>query len=37
MPDPTESILLLHGIGRTRLSMRPLERTFAAVGYRTKT
>lgn len=31
-----ESILLLHGIGRTRLSMRPLERGLAAAGYRTE-
>lgn len=31
-----ESILLLHGIGRTRLSMRPLERTLTAAGYRTE-
>jgi pimeloyl-ACP methyl ester carboxylesterase len=31
-----ESVLLLHGIGRTRLSMRPLERVLAAAGYGTR-
>lgn len=30
------SVLLLHGIGRTRLSMRSLERTLTAAGYRTE-
>ena len=31
-----ESVILLHGIGRTRLSMRPLERALIAAGYRTE-
>ena len=31
-----ESVILLHGIGRTRLSMRPLERALIVGGYRTE-
>jgi pimeloyl-ACP methyl ester carboxylesterase len=36
MPHATETAILLHGIGRTRLSMRPLERALAAAGYGTE-
>lgn len=37
MPDPSKpcSVVFLHGILRTALAMRPLERAFAADGYAT--
>lgn len=35
MPNAPESVLILHGIARTRFSMRPIERVLFAAGYRT--
>lgn len=35
MSPPTEIVVLLHGIGRTGWSMRPLERGLRNVGYAT--
>jgi len=34
--DQSDTVVLLHGIARTRLSMRPIERVLAAAGYRTE-
>ena len=33
-PGPTHTVVLLHGLGRTPRSMRPLERRLARCGYR---
>lgn len=35
MTQKNETVLLLHGLGRTRLSMRPLARALEAAGYQT--
>lgn len=35
MPTPTEIVVLLHGIGRTGWSIRPLERRLRDAGYAT--
>ena len=35
-PHRADTVVLLHGIARTRLSMRPIERLLAAAGYRTE-
>ncbi|MFH0944305.1 MAG: alpha/beta fold hydrolase [Planctomycetota bacterium] len=32
-PEPKETVLLLHGLGRTRFSMRPLERALQRGGF----
>lgn len=36
MQHGREVVVLLHGIARTRLSLRPLEHLLAAAGYRTE-